>query len=531
MVNENQILFPGTVKDVQDPMCLGRIRVEPQTEKVNFPPEILGKYSSIDVLPTPYEKWGQSDPYIFLPLLPLHFFNVPKVGEYVSILYQDKDFRRENQFYIPGPISSPMNIKFESNLGAITYLGQGALNKLFKPLKKPNGLYDNADSFGIFPEPGDISMMGRGSTDLVLKENEVLLRAGKTQTKDLNPFEFPKGNDNRAFIQLSNFTQTKVAGEPQEIQIPKTNVKYVEKMIMWDILNWENTENKLTGRVTLHKIYPTTSDVNTSKFKLGTIVDLKSGENYSTPLVIFEFLAKSRDEVANLINAIADSLFEGKYNVPNYGLQNPSYFQQSDTNQTLPFVITPSKESYEKGLRNQSGTDDTIDSNELSIYLDISSKIQVKQRTSKFGFLLVSGKSGDNKNPIIGQLFSSKREVIVESSYFSSPITYGVMGAQKLYLLSQDSEGPKGKISLRDTLYGIPQSKMVGDLDSVENLSYPMVRGDKMIELLEKIIDYLTTHVHPFFGMPPVPSPVLEDVLKTIAEAPNTILNQNIRIN
>jgi len=531
VTNENQILFPGKVKDVEDPMCLGRIRVEPLTELANFPQDILGKYAQVDVLPTPYTKWSKDDPYVFLPLLPFHFYNVPKKDEYVSIIYQDKDFRRENQFYIPGPISSPMNIKFENLAGAISFLGLGSLNELYKPLKKPNGQYNDSVSFGIFPEPGDISVMGRGSTDLVLKENEVLLRAGKTQTKDLSPFTFPSGNDNRAFIQLSNFTQTKVAGDPQEIAIPRANVSYVRKMIMWDITNWENTEDKLTGRITLHNINPTSSSVNTASFKLGTILDLTAGENYGAPLTIFPFFGKSTSEVADLINSIANSLFDGKYNVPNYGVQNPEYFTPSETNLTTPFVITPSPESFKKGLRNDENTSNIQDSNELQIYLKISSKIQIKQRNSNYGFLLVSGKSADGKNPILGQLFTTKSEIIVDSNYFSSPITYGVMGAQKLYLLSQDSEGPKGKISLKDTLYGVPQSKFVGDLDSIENLSYPMVRGDKLIELLNKIILYLTTHVHPFFGMPPVPSPELEDLLKTIAESPNTVLNQNIRIN
>jgi hypothetical protein len=48
---------------------------------------------------------------------------------------------------------------------------------------------------------------------------------------------------------------------------------------------------------------------------------------------------------------------------------------------------------------------------------------------------------------------------------------------------------------------------------------------------LEKIVQYLTTHVHPIFGVPPVPTPPLEDILKELSTASTTILNQNIRIN
>jgi len=52
------------------------------------------------------------------------------------------------------------------------------------------------------------------------------------------------------------------------------------------------------------------------------------------------------------------------------------------------------------------------------------------------------------------------------------------MGAQRMYFMSQDSSGPKGKISLSQTLYGIPQDKFIGDENSILNKTYPVVRGD-----------------------------------------------------
>ena len=224
-------------------------------------------------------------------------------------------------------------------------------------------------------------------------------------------------------------------------------------------------------------------------------------------------------------------MFDGQFNVPGYGTNNTNAFIPSESNPTFPFVITPSADTYKKGLRNQDGTDDILDSVELNNFLKISNLIKVKAKVSISGFLLISGRSADGKNPKVGESIRYNKQTIVDADYFASPITYGVMGAQRLYLLSQDSEGPKGKISLQNTLYGIPQKRFVGDLNSIENLSYPMVRGDKLIELLEKIVQYLTTHVHPIFGVPPIPTPPLEDILKELSTASTTILNQNIRIN
>lgn len=531
-INKNQILFPGIVEDDKDPMCLGRIRIRPQTELQDFPTELLNLYGKIDNGKFKFTKWGSDDPYVFLPLLPIHFYNVPKEKEFAFIVYQDKDFRRENQFYIPGPISSPMNIRFENFAGAITFLGQGAYNQVFKPLKNLLNQYNEVKSIGIFPEPGDVAILGRGSTDLVLKENEVLLRAGKTQPNNLSPTTFPKGNQYRAFVQLSNFTQTIVPSEPKTVETPQESVSYVKKMIVWEITDLANQVNALTGNVSIYSIKGS-SKVTTTKFKSDTILDLKSGDDFSAPLMIFQFIAKTQEEVGQLITSIANSLFDGEFNVPGYenSVTSNTLFRKENEDERIPFVITPSQDTYINGIRNQTNVDDINDSFELNNFLKISSSINVKQKNAISGFLLVSGRSGDGKNPVIGPSTKFKKEVITDNKYFASPITYGAMGARKLYFLSHDSEGPNGKIDLRDTLYGIPQPRFTEGLDSIEKLTYPMVRGDKIIELLEKIIQYLTTHVHPFFGMPPVPSPVLEDVLKTIADAPNTILNQNIRIN
>jgi PKHD-type hydroxylase len=312
-LDKNQIFFPAIVLDNQDPMCIGRIRVMPETE-------------SFDSINNPFagfneekDKWSEKDPLVFLPLMPIHFFNVPEIKELVTVVYQNKDFKRENQFYIPGPYSSPMNIKFENYQGSKKFLASGSKNSKSLSLKDKNGQYRTAKSFGIFPEPGDNSIMGRGSTDLILKENEVLLRAGKTQVSNLNPTTFPVGNEYRAFVQLSNFTTTKVAGEPELIKTPQLNIQYVQRMLMWKIINLDNEQNAFTGSITLHTIYPTSPSVNTQNFKLDSIINLVVGTNYSSPNIIFNFQGKTAEEVSQSISLIANALFDGN------GFDNPNY--------------------------------------------------------------------------------------------------------------------------------------------------------------------------------------------------------------
>jgi hypothetical protein len=56
------------------------------------------------------------------------------------------------------------------------------------------------------------------------------------------------------------------------------------------------------------------------------------------------------------------------------------------------------------------------------------------------------------------------------------------------------------------------------------------------MELLSKIFDFITGHVHPIATMPPVPisagnGQTTEEIYSILANSQNSVLNQNIRIN
>ena len=75
-----------------------------------------------------------------------------------------------------------------------------------------------------------------------------------------------------------------------------------------------------------------------------------------------------------------------------------------------------------------------------------------------------------------------------------------------------------------------------GSKDSIEAKTYPMVRGDKLIELMRKIVDFLGGHVHAIATVPPIPiasgsGQSLVEINSLLADAENTILNENIRLN
>lgn len=522
--NEHQIIFPGIVFDNNDPMMLGRLRVIPETQ------DYSALIASVDDWNEERDRWTSKDPILFLPLLPFFMSQTPKIQEYVHIIYQNKKFDKENKFYIQGPFSSPLTSDFEYFEGAKKYLATGVRYQESLPLRNKDGSYKLGVE-GIFPKPGDNAILGRGSSDMILKQNEVLLRAGKSN--NIKPETLPKVNDNRAFLQLSNFEFERKLSPPEKVGREKEIVVIPKKLVIWNIENLENKFNIFRGSVSLHNVCDKQNKsemakLNTKNFNTKTITTLSIGDDFEIATDTLEFSGKTLEESVFLINSFIQGVYNQQINISGY------FFNPQNFKDTIPFVVTPSKQTYETGEKFTTGNsiNEIIETNN---YLKFKEKIKIIDGQSKNGFFIVSGR-GNNEAPLIGAQSELVIETVQEVSFENNPISYGVLGAQKIYLLSQDTTNPKGsKINLRDTIYGIPQDKFVGE-NSITSLTYSTVRGEELIILLNKIYSFLEGHVHPFFGMKPDKQAsgngqTIAEIQTIIANARNTMLNQNIRIN
>lgn len=512
---QSKVIFQGYVKDNQDPMMLGRVRVVPLFERYQ------------DSLPEDWQeerdKWTPKDPFIFLPLLPYYINQVPKNNEYVNLFFYNKKERLDNsKFYIQGPITRPQNNFKEEYTNSQSMLASGEFFKQANSLKnRTTGLTD-PKVFGIYAEPGDNAIMGRGTSDIVVKENDVLIRAGKLDPLQSSSADFnlPVPNDKRSFLQISTFNLEKVDNPPETVTTTELIPKEVKNIVEWEITNSDTTGTTYDGNVKLFSLKKAPETLSNLIF-----LDSDLTQFLNTKLFELSFTGLTKEESITFINQFIQGVNNGKININGY-ISYPSQNGLNLENQ-FPFVFRPSKNNRDIyiGATIDNGVSGLTQFNTI---LDFYSKIKLSPANKEFGFGLVWDKN------VLGQQETLKISTIESSTYKSNPVTYGSLGGDFIYLLSHKSVIPtKGDpIDLKGTLYGIPQTKFT---DEIINKTDPMVRGDQLMDLLNLIVKFLVSHVHAFPGLPPVPvgtdGTSSQNILQKLLDADKTILNQNIRIN
>lgn len=513
----NKNIFYGEVKDIDDPKGIGRIRVEPKIE-------VIAYIYPVDWNPD-VDKWTIKDPLVFLPLLPMYVSQIPKVGEYVNVIYANNDERYDgNKFYVQGPLSRPWNVNFESYNNSQSVLASGENLKQSESIIDPQTGKVRVSLEGVFPKPGDNAFLGRGSSDLVMVENpndgssSALLRSGKFLSSGNENIPVVK-NDGRSFLQLSSYQLENVDAGTDVIEREVYEDIQTKYYVEWSLDNTSTTATTYDGKV---KLYSLPKDNENTK-----VSQINESENVLdnitiSPLYTLTFTGKTLEDASEIINDFITGVNEGKIQVDGY-INYPAGDGELITNQ-FPFFYGPSYETYQYF----NDISDTI--NDFQYTLKVKSlynNITLSKGYTERGSGLVWKKTP----PKLGILKNLVREEVNKRDYISNPVTYSVMGGDKLYLLTHRSSD-KFSINLKDTLYGIPQQMLV---NQIQNNTNSMVRGEELISFLTLLTRFVLFHVHPFPGIPPVPTAsdgtLSSEILQRLATADNIILNKNIRIN
>tara|TARA_R110000772_G_scaffold17946_1_gene49795 strand:- start:41693 stop:42703 length:1011 start_codon:yes stop_codon:yes gene_type:complete len=144
------------------------------------------------------------------PVLPKHLNLVPKVDEVVLVVTLGEDEKQSDRFYVGPIISSLTKLNFDSvNTTAMSNFSVGISSPPAEidKITTANGIYDN---------PQNVIIEGRSNTDIIQRDNEVLIRSGKFVMD--KPLVFNKTNP--AYIQLKfNQTITDNNGQPKKISV------------------------------------------------------------------------------------------------------------------------------------------------------------------------------------------------------------------------------------------------------------------------------------------------------------------------
>jgi hypothetical protein len=154
--NSKNNFYYGRVIDVNDPLDSYRIRVK-----------LDGLDEKIDIATLP---WCES-------FLPKFLSILPKEGEMVKVILFNPDTPFTKREWVGPVISQVQNLKFQSY--------QTALKNSDLSIQIPDkGFSKIPDSVEAYPDKKDIGLQGRDNTDILLKEKEILIRAGKFLVND-----------------------------------------------------------------------------------------------------------------------------------------------------------------------------------------------------------------------------------------------------------------------------------------------------------------------------------------------------------
>jgi hypothetical protein len=108
--------------------------------------------------------------------LPFHVNIVPKVGETVKVLLMDTQNPYSEREWIGPLISEPRKLEEDPHYYSARNGRVGSL------LSLGQSIFTIADTDQIFPQPDDVSLLGRNNSDVICRKDEVLIRAGKHVT-------------------------------------------------------------------------------------------------------------------------------------------------------------------------------------------------------------------------------------------------------------------------------------------------------------------------------------------------------------
>jgi len=532
------------------------------------------------------------DPDVHLPLLPLNLTTIPKPGESIKILYYNGSNQGQNKLYIGPDHSYPhlMDIEDAATARYHTTQSKGWENP-------PVGVMTNADSAGTFPNPRDIAIQGRNNTDIILgmeerlprrKEDyreskpmslyssdgienppeiddhpQILIRSGKfIKSKSPTLESTPKWNQKMTFVQLNTFPQTMTvkeepAGESKELKDEKIQVIFEYDITAGvDPIDFTNTIDPLPPidfTMGLSILPNMNRQGETQSYMSSTENLLETNFLFSDAIMLSNFTLNQEDAIKQINHYLTSfdqhNLVEiCKTPSGTTGTNNPHYgFSPVNKTTLLKKLNTSGLKGHPLYFRPGPNLVNFIMKNDINWFLtntpymtlNSGNFTSVRDAIIKFcNEIFLEGVEPKQGHGLAFTNKPDKRKIPTETKEITTKeISFenkqeGVIsfGSEKIYLLSHNST-ELGTIKLKNN-YGISQLQYIDEIDKHTN---SLVRGEKLLGLLELIVDFTVSHTHAFPGLAPVPTShggsTSQEILNKLLKAHDEVLNKNIRIN
>jgi hypothetical protein len=150
-ISVTRTIYYGEVVDIVDPTDGGRIKVK---------------------IPDLDNKTGNAELPWCYPMLSKFFHVFPKVGEMVRVFIEDVKYPQRSRYWEGPIISQPQKIEFDSIYTALSTTNMAMTTPDVAPSTLP-------DAIGVYPLVDDVAIVGRINTDIILRINQLSLRAGQ----------------------------------------------------------------------------------------------------------------------------------------------------------------------------------------------------------------------------------------------------------------------------------------------------------------------------------------------------------------
>lgn len=487
MSNTDVIVF-GICADNNDPWGVGRIRVviddkimPPLRTAINVQ-EYLAKVDAINAAASQehsYKPWelgvnGRSpDPYVVEPFLPKHINIIPKIGESVKLIYYAAGDSVSQREYIAPHTSNYDKLNFDSIESARSF----SKRSTYQPTR--NNLRIN----GLVVDPTDIALTGRKNSEILLPDEEVIIRAGYQ-----NMPEKLKNNRN-ALVQASHYPQRKLV-TTESVTEDMSQVVKIDYMI--DI--YTNIYDKILDPFYIATdilVYKAPANIDTKNYGSTTDYLTNTGGNAE-----FQVRVKS-DNSDNIVTFIND------------------FLKNLDSNKMLLNISTAWVNQPEKNPKVAYWTVDLRSSEDTDLTSYPLSLYQVRQSPNNVTSIpevsaVASGITSElrpmSKRPS-KKLTQTEQDVTKGDPTFDESVI--IAGADKVFLLSWfNAQSIQNKIGK----YGFPQEEVYLTL---QKNTQAMVKGDELLKLIMDVLDLMLNHGHAT-GVDPIGSLNKDAVSKII---------------